>query len=216
MREMEQDDSLDFVAQACEENIFEWHFVVRGPPATEFEGGLYHGRILLPTEYPFKPPSFMLLTKNGRFETNTKICLSISDYHPEHWQPSWSVRTALTALVAFLPSPGKGAIGSQDLSPEIRRQLAAASRTNVVSYGNEERQKLARELHAKLLNRIESSTNTKQKTTNKNIETNNVQQRANRVQQRASASDWMWNSLTYVLGFLILAILVKKVTAVYD
>lgn len=27
---------------------------------------------------------------NGRFETNTKICLSISNYHPEHWQPSWS------------------------------------------------------------------------------------------------------------------------------
>eukprot|EP00210_Caulerpa_lentillifera_P009426 g8987.t1 len=199
-----------------QENIFEWHFVVRGPPATEFEGGLYHGRILLPTEYPFKPPSFMLLTKNGRFETNTKICLSISDYHPEHWQPSWSVRTALTALVAFLPSPGKGAIGSQDLSPEIRKQLAAASRTNIITYGNEERQKLARELHAKLLNRIEASTSTKQTTINDTNGTNNVQQCANRVQQTAFASDWMWNSLTYVLGFLILVIFVKKVIASSD
>jgi hypothetical protein len=27
---------------------------------------------------------------NGRFETQTKICLSISQHHPEHWQPSWS------------------------------------------------------------------------------------------------------------------------------
>jgi len=27
---------------------------------------------------------------NGRFETQTKICLSISNHHPEHWQPSWS------------------------------------------------------------------------------------------------------------------------------
>ena len=41
-----------------------------------------------------------------------KICLSISSHHPEHWQPSWSIRTALTALIAFMPSPGAGALGS--------------------------------------------------------------------------------------------------------
>lgn len=66
----------------------------------------------MPPDYPFKPPAFMLLTPNGRFETGTKICLSISSHHPEHWQPSWSVRTALTALIAFFPSPGGGALGS--------------------------------------------------------------------------------------------------------
>jgi hypothetical protein len=54
----------------------------------------------------------MMLTPNGRFQTGTKICLSISSHHPEHWQPSWSVRTALTALIAFMPSPGQGALGS--------------------------------------------------------------------------------------------------------
>lgn len=37
------------------------------------QGGLYHGRILLPPEYPFKPPSFLLLTPNGRFETGQKV-----------------------------------------------------------------------------------------------------------------------------------------------
>ena len=76
------------------------------------QGGIYHGRIIMPSDYPFRPPAFMLLTPNGRFETGVKICLSISAHHPEHWQPSWSVRTALTALVAFMPSPGNGAIGS--------------------------------------------------------------------------------------------------------
>lgn len=33
---------------------------------------------------------YLLLQPNGRFETQTKICLSISQHHPEHWQPSWS------------------------------------------------------------------------------------------------------------------------------
>jgi ubiquitin-protein ligase len=82
------------------------------PITTPSQGGVYHGRILLPAEYPFKPPSFMMLTPSGRFQTNVKICLSISSHHPEHWQPSWSVRTALTALIAFMPSPGAGALGS--------------------------------------------------------------------------------------------------------
>lgn len=61
---------------------------------------------------PTQPPAFMMLSPNGRFETGIKICLSISSHHPEHWQPSWSVRTALTALVAFLPTPGGGALGA--------------------------------------------------------------------------------------------------------
>lgn len=45
-----------------QENLFEWHFTLRGPPGTDFAGGVYHGRILLPSEYPFKPPNIMLLT----------------------------------------------------------------------------------------------------------------------------------------------------------
>ena len=77
------------LALALQDNLFEWHFTIRGPPDTEFEGGMYHGRILLPTEYPFSPPSIVLLTPNGRFETKMKVCLSISAYHPETWLPAW-------------------------------------------------------------------------------------------------------------------------------
>ncbi|XP_020594531.1 ubiquitin-conjugating enzyme E2 32, partial [Phalaenopsis equestris] len=90
LKEMQSNPSDDFMSLPLEENIFEWQFAILGPRDSEFEGGIYHGRIQLPADYPFKPPSFMLLTPNGRFETQTKICLSISNHHPEHWQPSWS------------------------------------------------------------------------------------------------------------------------------
>lgn len=129
MREAQElrEPTEEYFAQPLEDNLFEWHFTVRGPPDTEFEGGFYHGRVILPPEYPMKPPSIILLTPNGRFETNKKICLSISGHHPESWQPSWSLRTALLAIIGFMPTHGSGAIGSLDYTPEERRALAARS-----------------------------------------------------------------------------------------
>ncbi|XP_015431626.1 PREDICTED: ubiquitin-conjugating enzyme E2 J1-like [Dufourea novaeangliae] len=117
----------EYCASPLEDNLFEWHFTVQGPPSTDFEGGVYHGRILLPPEYPMKPPNIILLTPNGRFEINKKICLSISGHHPETWQPSWSIRTALLALIAFMPTPGNRTIGSLDYSKEERQKLAKKS-----------------------------------------------------------------------------------------
>jgi len=129
MREADElkDPTEDYYAQPLEDNLFEWHFTVRGPVDTEFEGGVYHGRIILPPEYPMKPPSIILLTPNGRFEVHKKICLSISGHHPESWRPSWSIRTALLAIIGFMPTPGNGAIGSLDFTPEERKVLAKKS-----------------------------------------------------------------------------------------
>ncbi|XP_035230744.1 ubiquitin-conjugating enzyme E2 J1-like isoform X2 [Stegodyphus dumicola] len=118
----------EYHAQPLSDNLFEWHFTLRGPPNTDFAGGVYHGRITLPPDYPMKPPSIIMLTPNGRFEVNKKICLSISGHHPESWQPSWSIRTALLALIGFMPTHGNGAIGSLDYTPGERQQLAVKSR----------------------------------------------------------------------------------------
>uniref|UniRef100_A0A3Q3A6D6 Ubiquitin-conjugating enzyme E2 J1 n=1 Tax=Kryptolebias marmoratus TaxID=37003 RepID=A0A3Q3A6D6_KRYMA len=122
-----RDPTEHYHAQPLEDNLFEWHFSVRGPPDSDFDGGIYHGRIVLPPEYPMKPPSIILLTPNGRFEVGKKICLSISGHHPETWQPSWSIRTALIAIIGFMPTKGEGAIGSLDYTPEERRALAKKS-----------------------------------------------------------------------------------------
>lgn len=127
VRELNNHKTSRFHAVPLEDNFFEWHFTIRGPAGTDFEGGIYHGRILLPPDYPFKPPNIIFLTKNGRFEVGTKICLSISAYHPEHWQPAWGVRTMLEAIISFLPTEGAGAIGALDWTPEERKRLATES-----------------------------------------------------------------------------------------
>ena len=69
-------------AVPLEADILQWHYVIEGPPGTPYAGGFYHGLVRFPSEYPFKPPSVMVYTPSGRFATNTRICLSMSDFHP--------------------------------------------------------------------------------------------------------------------------------------
>jgi len=129
MREAQElaEPTYDYFAQPLSDNLFEWHFTVRGPADTDYDGGVYHGRIVLPPDYPMKPPNIIFLTPNGRFETGKKICLSISGHHPESWQPSWSIRTALLAIIGFMPTPSQGTIGSLDYPSDERKKLAKKS-----------------------------------------------------------------------------------------
>jgi len=100
--------SPDYFAAPLEDNLFEWHFTLRGPPESPYASGIYHGRITLPATYPMRPPSFRFLSPSGRFEVNREICLSISDHHEETWLPAWGVRTAVVALRGFMESEPQG------------------------------------------------------------------------------------------------------------
>ena len=116
-------------AAPLETDLFEWHFTIRGPPSTPYEDGAYHGRIILPQQYPLRPPSFRFLTPSGRFESNREICLSISGHHEETWQPAWGIRTALWALRAFMEGGAKGQVGGMEMGEAERRRLAEESRS---------------------------------------------------------------------------------------
>jgi len=72
----------------------------------------------------------MMLTPNGRFELNTKICISFTNYHEESWQPAWGVRTAILGLQGLFPLKGKAALGVGGLESPIsdRKRLAVLSR----------------------------------------------------------------------------------------
>ncbi|CAB4286709.1 unnamed protein product [Prunus armeniaca] len=143
MREIQYKPSDDFKCLQLPWNPYEWQFGIRGARGTEFEGGIYHGRLLFPEEYPWKAPSFMFLTENGRFKTQTKIRLN--------WQSSWRVRDALLALVDEMDTYPDGELGSIKYSKGKRRALAMKSREAAPKYGTSERQKLIDEIHQNLL-----------------------------------------------------------------
>lgn len=120
-------DPIPYItAEPLGTDILEWHYVVAGPENTPYEGGYYHGKLVFPEDFPFKPPAIYMITPNGRFKTNRKLCLSISDFHPDSWNPAWSVSTILTGLLSFMleKSPTLGSIDTTDFD---KRQLAYRS-----------------------------------------------------------------------------------------
>eukprot|EP00931_Biecheleriopsis_adriatica_P070271 TRINITY_DN4404_c0_g1_i1.p1 TRINITY_DN4404_c0_g1~~TRINITY_DN4404_c0_g1_i1.p1 ORF type:complete len:335 (+),score=68.76 TRINITY_DN4404_c0_g1_i1:47-1051(+) len=127
LKEISESPSRHWTAGPANDDLFEWIFAIRGPPDTDFQGGIYTGRIVLPVNYPFAPPSITLLTPNGRWEVGKKICLSNTSYHPDLWQPAWGIRTMMEALRSHFPVPGDGAIGAIDWPSDLRQRLAKES-----------------------------------------------------------------------------------------
>lgn len=109
-----------------EANILEMHYVIEGSRGTPYENGIYHGKLLFPKDYPLKPPSVIMLTPSGRFQPNRRLCLSMSDFHPETWNPMWSVSTILTGLYSFMIETAP-TLGSIETSARQKRQYARQS-----------------------------------------------------------------------------------------
>ncbi|KNC79709.1 hypothetical protein SARC_07903 [Sphaeroforma arctica JP610] len=100
------------------------HYCIRGPEDSPYVGGYYHGKILFPKDYPYKPPGIMMVTPSGRFQTNTRLCLSLSDFHPDTWHPAWSVSSILIGLLSFMleNTPTAGSVETTDTRKKILAQ----------------------------------------------------------------------------------------------
>jgi hypothetical protein len=48
-----QDPVPGIAAHPLPTNLLEWHWVLEGAPGTDYEGGVYHGKICFPTHYPY-------------------------------------------------------------------------------------------------------------------------------------------------------------------
>jgi len=112
----------------AEDNLLEWHFVLHSLPAdTPYHKGCYHGKIIFPPQYPHAPPAIIMVTPSGRLEVGTRLCLSMTDFHPESWNPAWSVETILVGLLSFFISDTEKGYGAMSESMAKREKHAEES-----------------------------------------------------------------------------------------
>lgn len=73
-----------------------------------------------------RAPLSLSRARSGRFNTNTRLCLSMSDFHPETWVPAWSVASILNGVLSFMLE-STPTVGSVEASTAERKRLAIAS-----------------------------------------------------------------------------------------
>eukprot|EP00927_Polykrikos_kofoidii_P004611 TRINITY_DN11826_c0_g2_i1.p1 TRINITY_DN11826_c0_g2~~TRINITY_DN11826_c0_g2_i1.p1 ORF type:complete len:689 (+),score=57.57 TRINITY_DN11826_c0_g2_i1:54-2120(+) len=109
----------------------EWHFLIHSlPEDTVYSGGVYHGKLVFPEQYPHAPPGLIMFTPSGRLKVKSRLCLSMTDFHPESWNPAWSIESMLVGVISFMLDESEPtSIGALHESAETRLKLATQSRT---------------------------------------------------------------------------------------
>lgn len=81
------DDSDVYLRPTSSASILRWSALIRGPPDTAYEGGIFRVSIVCTPDYPLAPPSISFQTKifhpNVHFRTGD-VCLDILK---KEWSP---------------------------------------------------------------------------------------------------------------------------------
>lgn len=84
-----------------------WNILLDGPEGSPYAGGKFKLLLVLPTEYPFKPPKLNFKTKiwhpNVTFDEHGSMCLGM--LKGEVWKPSSKIASILTAAQQLLVEP---------------------------------------------------------------------------------------------------------------
>lgn len=93
------------------------------------------GPLSSPPKHPPTPETNSLpnlwTTAVGREQVGSRICLSASEYHQETWQPSWTVASLVSALVAHMTEAAVEIGAVRGATPSQKRKAAVKSRSFV-------------------------------------------------------------------------------------
>ena len=121
----------DFYYQVIQDDkdIHTFYYVIRGNDDSDYEGGYYLGKIVLPPDYPTKNPAFYMLTPSGRFEINKLICLTNSNFHSENnYQSStWSITKMIIGMCSIFDNDETSGIAHLRKTSDVRKSLAKKS-----------------------------------------------------------------------------------------
>ena len=107
-------------------DLLEWFVLIQGARDTPYERGWYVMKIKFKPTYPFAAPAVSVLTPNGRFAENQSICMSMTEWHQESWNPAWSSQAIVTGFISFM-SASEHTSGGVRTTDEEKRRLAEKS-----------------------------------------------------------------------------------------
>jgi len=106
------------------DNLFSWSGYIFGPSGSPYQGGAFKISIDYPTNYPFRPPKIVFLTKiyHPNISGSGMICLDILK---DKWSPALTIAKVLMSISSLLTDPNP----NDPLEPDVARVYKANKKT---------------------------------------------------------------------------------------
>ena len=104
-QDLQKEKNSNVKVKLVDNDIRHWKGRIKGPIDTCYQGGIFDVDIVIPNEYPFKPPKMKFDTKIWHPNISSvtgAICLDILK---NEWTPALTIRTALISLQALMCEP---------------------------------------------------------------------------------------------------------------
>ncbi|WEG42336.1 BA71V-I215L (k13L) [African swine fever virus] len=122
--------SEHFKISVNENNLTEWDVILKGPPDTLYEGGLFKAKIVFPPKYPYEPPKLTFTSEmwHPNIYSDGKLCISIlhGDNAEEQgmtWSPAQKIDTVLLSVISLLNEPNPDSPANVDAAKSYRKYL---------------------------------------------------------------------------------------------
>ncbi|GAM84103.1 hypothetical protein ANO11243_020950 [Dothideomycetidae sp. 11243] len=114
-----------------ESNIHEWRVDMDAPPSSVYKGGTFHISVVLPTQYPFKPPVLSFKTKiyhpNVTNDDKGSMCLGM--LRSDTWKPPNKIAEVLRLVRTVLEVPQPDDAVETAIADQYKRDRSAFDKT---------------------------------------------------------------------------------------
>eukprot|EP01091_Cochliopodium_minus_P020788 TRINITY_DN919_c0_g1_i1.p1 TRINITY_DN919_c0_g1~~TRINITY_DN919_c0_g1_i1.p1 ORF type:complete len:164 (-),score=25.93 TRINITY_DN919_c0_g1_i1:147-599(-) len=104
INDMKKDPHEDCCAGPLGDDLYHWTGTILGPEDTSYEGGLFFLDIIVPKDYPFKPPRFKFITKIYHPNINSQGSISL-DVLKDNFSPALTIIKLLMSIRCLLSDP---------------------------------------------------------------------------------------------------------------
>lgn len=117
----------DIYFEINDNNLYQLDIVIKGSVDTPHENGFYH-IVLILDEFPIKAPDIKILTPNGRFAVNKKICIDgLTRFHNDTWSPAFSLLSIIESFRSFMNDTDSNFIANIISDDKEKKNLAEDS-----------------------------------------------------------------------------------------
>jgi len=134
---MQLDPPSNCSAGPVGEDMFSWTGTIMGPEDSPYMNGIFSVKIDFPSDYPFKSPRVIFITKiyHPNINATGAICLDILK---EQWSPALTISKVLLSVCSLLTDPNP----DDPLMPDIaklykvdKERYNAIAREWTIKYG---------------------------------------------------------------------------------